>query len=129
MSRKWWYGSKWCWPATRWAIYFRDHLQCVWCGKPYGAETLDHLIPGDRGSKRPHHLVASCLECNSKRKSRSVRSWLAGREDKAEVLERLGRRFDRLDRKNALARKSLLLSGTEVEWNFAAMADKDDVPF
>jgi predicted Fe-S protein YdhL (DUF1289 family) len=73
--------------------------------------------------------VASCLGCNSKRKSRSVRSWLAGREDKAEVLERLGRRFDRLDRKNALARKALLLAGTEVEWNFAAMADKDDVPF
>ena len=55
--------------------------------------------------------------------------WLAGREDIAEVLERLARRFDRLDRKNALGRKELLLANTGVEWNFDAMKDTDDLPF
>jgi 5-methylcytosine-specific restriction endonuclease McrA len=128
VPRKGWYGSKWCWPATRWAIYFRDHMECVWCGKKDGAETLDHLIPGDRGSKRPHHLVASCLTCNSKRKRMPAGRFLALCPDPQATRARLDRRFDQLDRKNALARKALYVEPNELEWSFGACSD-EGIPF
>lgn len=132
MPRKGWHGSKWIRVELRWAIYFRDHLQCVWCGKECGAETLDHLIPGDRSAARPHHLVSACLSCNSKRKRMGAGAWIRSLANREDVLSRLDRRLLPFDRKNALARKELLLSGQldSTSWNFGAMSKTDtDIPF
>ncbi|MEF2969092.1 HNH endonuclease [Paenibacillus sp. M1] len=49
----------------------RDRYQCLWCGCP--ATTVDHIVPSSKGgSDLPQNLLASCIECNSKRGNRSA---------------------------------------------------------
>ena len=71
------HGSKWIRKDLRAAIYLRWDNRCFWCWKIHGAETLDHLIPKDYGSARPHHLVPACRECNEKRGTKSVAAWMS----------------------------------------------------
>lgn len=52
----------------------RDRYTCLWCGRP--GTTVDHIIPSSHGgSDRPHNLLAACMECNTKRGSRSAFSY------------------------------------------------------
>lgn len=76
-------GYKWCRPATRWAIYWRDrcratdNLRCLWCGVTASVEevyngklrlSLDHLDPWSAGGDNSaENLVTCCLKCNARR--------------------------------------------------------------
>jgi hypothetical protein len=52
----------------------RDHYTCLWCGRP--GMTVDHIIPASKGgSDLPQNLFAACMECNTKRGSRSAFSY------------------------------------------------------
>jgi hypothetical protein len=52
----------------------RDHYTCMWCGSP--GTTVDHIIPASKGgSDLPQNLFAACMECNTKRGSRSAFSF------------------------------------------------------
>ncbi|RAP74809.1 HNH endonuclease [Paenibacillus montanisoli] len=53
----------------------RDHYTCLWCGR--SATTVDHIVPSSKGgSDLPQNLLASCMECNTKRGNRSAFSYL-----------------------------------------------------
>lgn len=91
-------GMKWCWPPTRWAIYWRDRdpytgkLRCVWCLRsgPGVRLTLDHLDPWVRGgSNSPTNLVTSCVPCNSRRGAESYAQWQASGRYSLEVHARV----------------------------------------
>jgi 5-methylcytosine-specific restriction endonuclease McrA len=80
MGRKINQGSKWITKKRRKAIYIRDDLKCVYCGK--GIEdgiifTLDHLVPcelgGDNSTK---NLVTCCLSCNSSKQDKPLKEFL-----------------------------------------------------
>ena len=52
----------------------RDQYTCLWCGRP--ATTVDHIVPSSKGgSDLPQNLLASCMECNTKRGNRSTFSY------------------------------------------------------
>lgn len=56
----------------------RDRHKCLWCGRH--ATTADHIIPASMGgSDLPHNLLASCMECNTKRGNRSAFSYFIDR--------------------------------------------------
>lgn len=69
-------GMNWIRKAKRLAIYLRDGMACVWCGK--GVEdsirlTLDHVVCYSKGgSHDATNLVTSCFTCNSSRQDRTV---------------------------------------------------------
>ncbi|WP_317968145.1 HNH endonuclease [Paenibacillus sp. CCS19] len=64
----------------------RDHYTCLWCGLP--GTTVDHIIPSSKGgSDKPHNLLAACMECNTKRGSRSAFSYF--REKKLSAPNRM----------------------------------------
>ena len=63
-----WHGMGWIRKEKRLAIYLRDGLACVYCGK--GVEegitlTLDHLDLAD--GNVAENLVTACSECNCHR--------------------------------------------------------------
>lgn len=66
----------WIRQSKRLAIYLRDGLSCIWCGRTIedGIRlTLDHVIPrSHHGSNHETNLITSCLPCNAKRKHWSV---------------------------------------------------------
>ncbi|TLS49326.1 HNH endonuclease [Paenibacillus antri] len=56
----------------------RDQYTCLWCGRP--ATTVDHIVPSSKGgSDLPRNLLASCMECNTKRGNRAAFSYLIGK--------------------------------------------------
>ena len=67
--------SQWVLPTTRWAIYLRDGLSCVYCQITLAdllAErgenflTLDHIKAKQHGGcNSPHNLVTCCYACNA----------------------------------------------------------------
>lgn len=62
-------------PRYRKAALKRDKYMCLWCGEP--ATTVDHIIPSSYGgSDLPHNLLASCMECNTKRGNRPAFAYL-----------------------------------------------------
>lgn len=71
-----WYGMNWCRPTTRLAIYLRDGMGCLWCGK--GVEdgialSLDHKVPVKKGGTNdPSNMFTSCCSCNYKRQDKPV---------------------------------------------------------
>ena len=73
-------GAKWIRPVKRWAIYLRDGVACAYCGA--GAEdgallSLDHLTPRELGGgNEATNLVTCCHECNSARRSLSLKAWM-----------------------------------------------------
>lgn len=99
-------GAKWCYPTTRWAVYLRDGLACVYCGV-----TLDHLIEagGENfltadhwnpraagGTNHPTNLITACYECNVRKNHGTVRSLCEAQGlDYAAVLARSRRRRKR----------------------------------
>lgn len=63
----------------------RDGPYCVWCSRLVGLDmgdcTRDHLIARSKGGKTGMaNYVLACKRCNSRRKSESPQSWLAGCE-------------------------------------------------
>lgn len=66
--------GQWVFPTTRWAIYLRDDLSCVYCGVTIQAIlkgdgdnflTLDHLHSKVKGGgNEPANLVTACYACN-----------------------------------------------------------------
>lgn len=75
-------GSKWCRRSKRLAIYIRDGMSCVYCGRsiddPEGCLlTLDHIIPYDQhGSNDPSNLLTCCHTCNSSRGNRGLEEFV-----------------------------------------------------
>ena len=56
----------------------RKEANCYWCGTRLDAITIDHVIPIARGgSHTPDNLVAACLRCNSSKRERLPREWIA----------------------------------------------------
>ena len=77
-------GGQWVRPATRLAIYLRDGFICLWCGEDLrdqpGQLTLDHYRPrATGGSNSSENLLTSCRDCNSDRRDRPARAFLASR--------------------------------------------------
>lgn len=73
------HGSKWIRKEKRLAIYLRDGLACVYCGR--GLEdvqlTLDHVIPRSQGGlHEATNLVTACTACNSARHDRPVEEFV-----------------------------------------------------
>jgi 5-methylcytosine-specific restriction endonuclease McrA len=72
-------GSKWIRPAKRLALYARDGLACVYCGKDVESAmlSLDHILPRELGGgHEATNLVTCCLGCNGSRKDMPMRAWL-----------------------------------------------------
>lgn len=71
-------SSSWIRKTTRWAIYFRDGFNCVWCRSvsiSMACEelTLDHVVPrSEGGSNRPGNLVSCCRRCNFARGAKAL---------------------------------------------------------
>jgi 5-methylcytosine-specific restriction endonuclease McrA len=69
-------SSSWCRPTTRLAIYLRDGLACVWCGRRVEDGVsfhLDHLRPRcTGGGNDPTNLVTACSTCNASRQDRGI---------------------------------------------------------
>lgn len=97
-------GSKWIRPVTRWAIYIRDGLACVYCGAG-GSKTrlsIDHVRSVEREGKRDNsarNLVTCCQRCNSSKKSISARAWYARLRARGFDTRKIQRRIARLVRK------------------------------
>ena len=82
MPRKRNQGSKWITKTKRWAIYFRDNCECVYCGRSLndGAIlTLDHIVPCEalpKPNNKHTNLVTACLSCNSSKGDKDLNEYL-----------------------------------------------------
>jgi 5-methylcytosine-specific restriction endonuclease McrA len=55
-------------------IFVRDRFRCQYCGKKKEASklSLDHILPRSRrGRSVPENLVTACVECNTRKGSRT----------------------------------------------------------
>jgi len=83
MPRKRNQGSKWITKTKRWAIYFRDNCECVYCGRSLndGAIlTLDHIVPCEalpKPNNKHTNLVTACLSCNSSKGDKDLNEYLS----------------------------------------------------
>lgn len=67
-------GGQWLRPITRWAIYLRDGLKCVYCQislqellrvREGNFLTVDHMRARCRGGEpKPENLITCCYKCN-----------------------------------------------------------------
>lgn len=87
--------SKWITPERRVAIYQRDGMRCVYCGRdgrpnsrfrhghaaPHGIVpglALDHVDPRcEGGGNESENLVTVCARCNRDKSGRSLKRWVA----------------------------------------------------
>jgi 5-methylcytosine-specific restriction endonuclease McrA len=60
-------------PLTKKNVLLRDDYRCAYCGvRGDRSMTVDHVIPKSRGgSSTFENLVASCSECNSRKRDRT----------------------------------------------------------
>lgn len=74
-------GGNWIRKKRRHAIYARDGLACVWCGRTglvvgscaEDGATLDHFLAREHGgTNETSNLLTCCFACNSRRGSMSV---------------------------------------------------------
>lgn len=66
--------SQWIRPTTRWAIYLRDGMSCVYCGVTMAELveargdnflTVDHVKTKSKGgTNHPTNIVTCCYRCN-----------------------------------------------------------------
>lgn len=76
-------GSKWIRPEKRQAIYLRDGLACVYCGRSDLLLTLDHVTPCELGgTNEAGNLVTACVSCNSAKQDLTLRQWLGVLRDR-----------------------------------------------
>jgi 5-methylcytosine-specific restriction endonuclease McrA len=67
--------STWIRKDKRLAIYMRDGMKCVYCGKFFDRNllTLDHIKPRDKGGTNDsRNLITSCWSCNSKKQNKRI---------------------------------------------------------
>lgn len=73
-------GMNWINQYSRLAIYLRDGMACVYCGRGLEAVerlTLDHIVSRQcGGSNDPRNLVTACISCNSARQDMQLTSFL-----------------------------------------------------
>jgi len=77
--------GSWLYPTTRWAIYLRDGLACVYCGI-----TMDEILADDGlnffsvdhvrarcrgGTREPTNLVTCCYDCNVIKSTLSLKAF------------------------------------------------------
>lgn len=82
-------GSTWIRPATRWSVYLRDGLACLFCKQSaqeilsktaHNFLTLDHFTTrAAGGGHEPANLTTACYECNHDRGDLSLRAWCTSR--------------------------------------------------
>jgi len=69
-------GMNWIRKDLRLAIYLRDGMACMWCGRSIedGERLeLDHVVPHSHGgSDSADNLICSCGKCNASRGNRSI---------------------------------------------------------
>lgn len=108
-------GGKWIRPEKRRAIYLRDNLECIYCGK--GIEdgivfTLDHVTPQVLGeSNHESNLVTCCRKCNSAKGKLSLRNFLATLRDQGVDTEKLGTKIRRNTRRSLKKYKTMAKAG------------------
>lgn len=55
-------------------VIVRDNFECAYCGHKAKKLTIDHVIPKSKGGKSVfENTVASCRECNNRKKDRTPR--------------------------------------------------------
>jgi 5-methylcytosine-specific restriction endonuclease McrA len=62
-------------PLTNRALFERDNLQCLYCGKFFGSRELtrDNIIPRSRGGRDKWvNVVSACRRCNQYKGRRSL---------------------------------------------------------
>lgn len=88
-------GSKWIRPVKRVAIYLRDGMCCMYCGKS-GPEdgvllTLDHVLACELGgTNEATNLVTACVSCNSSKQDSTTREWFSTLRDRGVNTTTLG---------------------------------------
>lgn len=76
--------GQWIRKDKRLAIYLRDELRCMYCGRNLkdaapADVTLDHLTPRSAvGTNESTNLVTACRPCNSSRGARSLEDFAPG---------------------------------------------------
>lgn len=76
----------WIRESSRWAIYLRDGLRCVYCGvtaaglvadpNPENFLTLDHFKTRKAaGDNTPANLITCCYRCNRTRGNRTIKDF------------------------------------------------------
>jgi len=94
---------QWLRPATRWAIYVRDDMRCIYCRvsiqeliRKAGNNflTVDHVRSRQRGGTSDHvNLITCCYDCNISKKDTTLAAWCRSRGWSASaVSKRIGRR-------------------------------------
>ena len=96
-------SGQWIRSDLRLAIYLRDGMHCVYCGRDlHGAEpteiTLDHVRPWSLGgSNEPRNLVTACRRCNCSRGARRLNEYADDHTRKA-VRRQTARKIDKYRR-------------------------------
>ena len=61
---------------TRWNVWYRDNMTCVYCDDNRAMLTLDHVIPEEHGGDiSERNLVTACGKCNNKKGTMSVKDF------------------------------------------------------
>ncbi len=107
-------GSKWCRPEKRWAIYYRDNFECVYCLR-VGQLSLDHVravgIDGKQDNA-PTNLVTCCIPCNSTKQALTRRQWYAVLAGRGVIVATVRRRIARLTAKPLDRVRGTFLAGS-----------------
>jgi 5-methylcytosine-specific restriction endonuclease McrA len=75
--------GRWIRPDARLAIYLRDDMLCLACGRRLNDAdprdvTLDHIVPKvDGGSNKPENLYMCCRSCNCSRQDKPIGRFLS----------------------------------------------------
>lgn len=105
------HGQHWITDVRRLAIYLRDGMACIYCGKTVEQKaqlTLDHIRPRCRGGgNESHNLVTACIQCNAKRGSRAFAPFVRERGICPARLRQSCRRKPHTD----IAKEMMLLRG------------------
>ncbi len=93
-------SSSWIRREKRVAIYLRDGMCCVYCGRSapdHGVLlTLDHILARELGGSNEHtNLVTACFSCNSKKQDATTREWFATLRDVGVDTDKLGAKIRR----------------------------------
>lgn len=93
-------GSKWIRPEKRVAIYLRDGMCCLYCGRTAQDDgillSLDHVLACELGGTNEHtNLVTSCVSCNSSKQDSTTREWFATLRDRGVDTSVLGTKIRR----------------------------------
>ena len=123
---------------TRFAVWCRDNLTCVYCGAtaPAVRLSLDHI--GDSRNHRSDNLVTACFGCNCGRRRKSITKFCEERGLRTSVVWRRSRTQTAKPVAGYRAMVNLLLERGMPIWlhevwqnrvRKAATEDESDLPF